>query len=104
MKTYTAEILNCTRNGDELIAVLEFERDCLTSHDFKDIILNTLFFEACQGGCDSEHLTAIVKRNGETVMVIRSDTKVDGSTIDAVITCARPREKYRHLRTMNIAS
>ena len=104
MKTYTIEICNCKRRGEKLIELIEFERPRFSNRDFKYILLNSLFWEACRGGCDSEHLTANVKCDGEIVMVIRSDTKVDGSTITAYITAARPSEKYRLIRTMEIAS
>ena len=104
MKTYTIEICNCKRRGEELIELIEFERPRFSNRDYKYILLNSLFWEACQGGIESKLLRAVVRCNGEKVLTFVCNTETDGETINAVITAARPREIYRRIRTMNIAS
>ena len=101
MKTYSIEVMRVLRRGEAFALGLKWDADCFTSLNYKTHLISSLFDLACMG-CDYNHLTAYVKCNGETILIARSDTVVDGSTITAYITAARPAEKFRPVRAMVI--
>ena len=109
MKQYTIEFFYTKRSGEELLIRMEFEREHFTNHEFKDYVLLTLFDLACQGS-EYKALTARVKCEGKDVLTVKCDTVVGPYTspdslneINAFVSVARPREKFRRHRVMNIA-
>lgn len=103
MNKYTIEITNHTHSKSELIEYMELSRERFTSREFKEILLNSLFFFAAESN-EFMMLSATVKCDGREVFTVRCDTTVDGSNIRSTITAARPKEKYTYIRTMTIAA
>lgn len=103
MKTYTIHFNRAKRSGEENLLVMEFQRERFTSREFKDCVLAQLF-ELAGEGSRNKMLSAYVSCDGRKVLTFRCDTKVDGSTIDAHVYVARPREVFHKLRTMTIAA
>lgn len=102
MRNYRIDFTNLTRKGEEINVIMEFQRNHFTNREFRDYLMTQLFSQACEGA-EYAHQTAYIKRDGETVLVARCETEVDGSDITAYVSIARPREKFRHVRTMAIA-
>ena len=102
MAQYKITINNQKPRSQELLEIHEYdEAPCF----FKSMYENTvasLFFYAGQS-IDYKCLDAVVERDGQKVLHLVMDTRDDGSTINAILKAARPREKYRYIRTMNIA-
>lgn len=102
MNTYTITTYLITRKGREIIEIVEFERARWTSREYKEILLPNLTWLAGRG-IEYCWLDAEIRRNGELILDVRCDTRMHGSTITATIAAARPRERYRRLRTMTLA-
>lgn len=103
MKTYRIDFCRTKRNGEENLLIMELPRERFTRREFKDCVIAQLFELACEG-IENKMLSAYVSCDGRKMLTFRCDTQVDGSTIDAHVYAARPREVFHHLRTMNIAS
>lgn len=102
MKRYSIDFVQTTRKGEELALRMEFEREFFSNREYRNYLICTLFDLACEG-IEYAHLTAYLKCEGETIMTAKCDTETDGETITAYICAARPREKFRPMRTMVIA-
>ena len=102
MKNYRIDFTNVTRKGEEINVIMEFQREHFTNCEFRDFLITQLFSLACEGA-EYAHQNAYIKRDGETVLVARCETEVDGSDITAYVSIARPREKFYPLRSMAIA-
>ena len=102
MKNYSIDFYRDTRKGRELEMRMEFPRERFSAREFKDYLLATLFELACEG-IHNKLLCAVLECDGEKVLTVYCDTKVGGSEINAIVKAARPREKFRTVRVMNIA-
>lgn len=102
MKTYRIDFCRTNRKGEENLLIMELPRERFTNREFKGCVIAQLFELAAQG-IHNKMLSAYVSCDGRKVLTFRCDTKVDGSTIDAHVYVARPREVFHYLRTMNIA-
>ena len=101
MKTYTATIINTKTN--EHFTIFEFERNRFDCRCFK-IVLREMFFWACQG-CDNDNLIAIISDNNtHAVCALKTETVVNGSTIDCYVSARWQRAEWETIRVMNIAS
>ena len=100
MGKYTIYFNHAKRNGEENLLIMEFERKGLTSHEYKDYIVNTLFDLS-----DARHkyLTAYVVRDGAKVLTVRCHRITDGEKPVTYIYAARPREVFHIMRVMNNA-
>jgi len=88
--------------------------DHLTRQDLRAVIKN-LFLQAAVGW-ENDHMRAYIYRtsveglyfkeryNPELLFIVRSDTRVDGSTIDAYVSIEKPGSEPQLIRCMNIAS
>ena len=103
MKNYRIDFMQTKRNGEENLLIMEFQRERFTSREFKNYVLYHLFDLAGEGS-QNKMLSAYVSCDGRKVLTFRCDTKVDGSTIEAHVYVARPREVFHKLRTMTIAA
>jgi len=103
MKTYRIDFCRTKRNGEENLLIMELPRERFTRREFKDCVIAQLF-ELAGEGSRNKMLFAYVSCDGRKVLTFRCDTKVDGSTIDAHVYVARPREVFHKLRTMTIAA
>jgi hypothetical protein len=103
MKTYRIDFCRTKRNGEENLLIMELPRERFTRREFKDCVIAQLF-ELAGEGSRNKMLSAYVSCDGRKVLTFRCDTKVDGSTIDAHVYVARPREIFHKLRTMTIAA
>lgn len=102
MKQYSVDFYRIGRKGEEWKLTIEQPAVSFTSRQFKDHVVRPLFVLAGEG-IKNKHLVAYVKRDGEKFLTVRCDTVVDGSNITAYVTVARPRERYRLVRVMEIA-
>ena len=103
MNKYIIYFNRTKRNGEENIFSIEMERGRFTSRELKGVVLLSLL-DLASDSSENKYLSAYIMCNGKTVLTVKCDTKVDGSRIDATICAARPREVFRKLRTVNIAS
>lgn len=103
MKSFVIDFTRTNRNGEEHLIRMEFDREGITSREFREYIVSTLF-ELAAEGIKNKYLNACVVCEGKKAFTVRANTHVDGSTINCVLFVARPREKFTHYRTMNIAS
>ena len=101
MAHYEVEFKNIKKRDTEWLETHEFDWPFFTKTAFDNVVC-TLFFYAAQS-TDYNNLDAIVKRDGEKVLHFTMDTKTDGSTVYSILRAARPREKYRYIRTMIVA-
>lgn len=88
--------------------------DHLTRKDLRSVI-EYIFLQAAVGW-ENDHMRACIYRNSvdglyfksaynpELLYIIRSDTIVDGSTIDVYVTIEKPGYEPHLIRRMNIAS
>jgi len=102
MAQYKITITNQKRRSQELLEIREYDNAPIFSKSMYKYTVASMFFYAAQS-IDYKCLDAIVERDGKKVLHLVMDTRVDGSTIDAILKAARPREKYRYIRTLNIA-
>ena len=102
MKNYRIDILVEKRRGEFLVSRTEIEREHFTINDYKDCVKN-MFEIACRG-YEFQYLVARISCDGSKFVTLRLNTEVDGSDINAYLFSARPREVYRFVRKMNIAS
>lgn len=103
MKNYSIDIYRITRKGRELVMRMEFPRERFTAREYKDYLIANVFMLAGES-IDYKHLVAEAKCNGKKFLTVYCDTKMDGATITAYLKAARPREIFRPLRVMEIAS
>lgn len=106
MKIYGIRIVNMEKNKE----ILDYWEICcprLTRKNYNEIVVY-LFQAACEGGCDAEHLRAIVKDVGANMPVLVIDTKtvVNGSSIYCDIYCLHKhfaQSGFNFVRRMIIA-
>lgn len=102
MKTYRIVVDRHTNKGTQILLRIDMQRDHFQRKDFA-IVLDAMF-ELAAEGIENKTLTATVQCNGQKIFTVRGLTEVDGSTIYVNMDIARPREKFRRVRCMNIAS
>lgn len=78
-------------------------------------VIGSVFLQAAVGW-ENDHLRAYIYRNSveglyfkesynpELLLIVRSDIRVDGSTIDAYVSLEKPGSEPQQIRCMNIAS
>lgn len=103
MAQYKITITNQKPLFQEPLEIHEYDGSLCFSKSMYENTVASMFFYAAQS-IDYKCLDAFVERYGQEVLHFVMDTIVDGSTIDAILTAARPREKYRFIRMMNIVS
>ena len=99
---YKITITNQKARGEELLEIHEYDGTPIFSKAMYDNTIAAMFFYAAQS-IDYRCLDAIVERDGVEVLHLIMNTHADGSTIYSVLKAARPREKYRYIRTMIVA-
>lgn len=102
MAQYKITITNQKPRKSECIEIHEYSDAPIFSKSMYGNTVASLFFYAAQS-INYRCLDAIVERDGEKVLHFVMDTYVDGSTIYSILKIARPREKYRVIRTMTVA-
>lgn len=103
MKVYSIDIFRVGRKGRELCERLEFPREHFTNREYKDYLITHLLYLASEGSY-YKHLDAVCMCEGRKFLTVRCDTEAEGATITARLTAARPREIFRPLKTVSIAS
>ena len=100
MNTYQIDIFEAGARRVGHCERIVLQRHCIQSEDFSNAIADVFFF-VCT--C-AEQIEATIRRNEEEIFRIRGTYDVDGSTVLSRIQIARPREKYRTIRVMEVAS
>lgn len=103
MRSYSIDIYRVGRKGRELTLRLEFPRDRFTNREYKSYLIANLLDLASEGSY-YKHLDAVAMCEGRKFLTVRCDTETDGETITARLVAARPREVFRPVRTVLIAS
>ena len=103
MKVYSIDFFRIGRKGREPCLRLEFPRDHFTNREYKNYLITSLLDLASEGSY-YKHLDAVCMCEGRKFLTVRCDTEAEGATITARLTAARPRETFRLLRTVPIAS
>lgn len=84
--------------------IFEFDRaGAIHAGEFKNIIIITLFQNACESGADYPRHVASVYRNGKLVFGVSGLAFMDGSRIDLITHIVRDSQVFEY-RVMNIAS
>lgn len=102
MAQYKITIINQKPRKSECVEIHEYDNAPIFSKSMYDNTVASMFFYAAQS-VDYRCLDATVERDGEKILHLVMDTHVDGSTIYSILKVARPREKYRFIRTMTVA-
>ena len=102
MAQYKITITNQRPRKSECLEIHEYHDAPAFSKGMYNNTIASLFFYAAQS-IDYRCLDEIVERDGTKILHLVMDTHVDGSTIYSILKIARPREKYRFLRTMIVA-
>lgn len=89
-------------HNPHLNQIFEFDHaGALHAWEFKNIIINTLFQNACESGADYPHHVASVYRDGKLVFGVSGLSFMDGSRVDLITHIVRDSRAYDY-RVMNI--